>query len=103
MSQSPEIEPEVSSLDSDQPYIRALTEANSMINRGASFSGNERNCFFTNTGNGFVETASIMGIDFPDDGRAVARVDWDNNGDQDLWITNCIAIARTPRQLDRKE
>ena len=88
MSQSPEIEPEVSSLDSDQPYIRALTEANSMINRGASFSGNERNCFFTNTGNGFVETASIMGIDFPDDGRAVARVDWDNDGDQDLWITN---------------
>ena len=89
MSQSPETEPQIESLDSDLPYILALNKANGMINRGASFSGNERNCFFTNIGDfQFADTSSVTGLDFPDDGRAVARVDWDGDGDQDLWVTN---------------
>jgi len=31
------------------------------------------------------------GFDFPDDARAVASVDWDHDGDLDLWITNRTA------------
>ncbi len=29
-----------------------------------------------------------MGLDFPDDGRAVGICDWDNDGDADLWLAN---------------
>ena len=31
------------------------------------------------------------GFDFPDDARAVASVDWDHDGDLDLWVTNRTA------------
>jgi len=32
--------------------------------------------------------SAVSGLDFPDDGRAVAAVDWDQDGDLDLWISN---------------
>ena len=32
--------------------------------------------------------SATSGLDYPDDGRAVAVVDWDHDGDQDLWISN---------------
>jgi len=60
-----------------------------MIDAGRSFSGNERNCVFLNTGDGRFATLSVAsGLDFPDDGRAVAMCDWDQDGDLDLWISN---------------
>lgn len=60
-----------------------------MIDAGRSFSGNERNCFFLNTGDGEFATSSAgSGLDFPDDGRAVAVCDWDHDGDLDLWVSN---------------
>jgi peroxiredoxin len=56
---------------------------------GRSWSGNERNCCFLNLGNDrFCEMAPAAGLDFLQDGRAVALVDWDHDGQLDLWITN---------------
>ena len=60
-----------------------------MILEGRSFSGRERNRLFlgTPTGN-FADASAVTGIDFPDDGRGVATLDWDHDGDLDVWITN---------------
>lgn len=65
-----------------------------MIAEGRSFSGRERNCCFLNTGASpaaggrFANISAVSGLDFPDDGRAAALVDWDQDGDLDVWISN---------------
>ena len=65
-----------------------------MIVEGRSFSSHERNCVFLNTGAAdaakgrFANISSVSGLDYPDDARAVALVDWDHDGDQDMWISN---------------
>lgn len=59
-----------------------------MIAKGGSWSGHERNCCFLNTGQEkFANVSSVSGLDFPDDGRCVAPVDWDGDGDLDLWLS----------------
>ena len=69
---------------------RAGRELGRMIVEGRSFSGNERNCVFLNTGEAtaakgrFANVSAVSGLDFPDDARAVALVDWDHDGDEDL-------------------
>ena len=89
MSQSPENEPDLATVEASEPYLQSLVRINDMINRGASLSGNERNCLFLNTGNlRFANASAVTGFDLPDDARAVASVDWDGDGDQDLWVTN---------------
>jgi tetratricopeptide (TPR) repeat protein len=60
-----------------------------MLRQGRSFSGHERNCVFLNLRRGdFATLSATSGLDFPDDGRAVSLVDWDHDGDLDLWIAN---------------
>lgn len=60
-----------------------------LLREGKSFSGRERNCVFLNNGQSqFANISVVSGADFPDDGRAVASVDWDQDGDLDLWIHN---------------
>ena len=65
-----------------------------MMHEGRSFSSHERNCCFLNTGAApagggrFANISAVSGLDFPDDGRAVALVDWDHDGDLDMWISN---------------
>ena len=39
----------------------------------------------------FANASAISGLDFPDDGRSVAVVDWDHDGDVDLWFRNRTA------------
>ena len=39
------------------------------------------------TGQGFANASSISGLDLPDDARAIAATDWDNDGDVDLVVT----------------
>lgn len=62
-----------------------------LVRKGASWSGHERNCCFLNTGGRFASVSHISGLDFPDDGRAVAVSDWDQDGDLDLWFRNRTA------------
>ncbi len=60
-----------------------------LIRSGKSFSGRERHCCFLNTGTApFANVSAISGLDLPDDGRAIAQVDWDFDGDLDYWIVN---------------
>ena len=62
---------------------------NTMLKSGRSLSGHERNCCFLNTRGGrFADISSSANIDFDDDGRVLAVVDWDQDGDQDFWIAN---------------
>lgn len=57
--------------------------------QGRSFSGRERNCCFLNTRTErFATISALSGLDFPDDGRAIGVVDWDHDGDLDLWMAN---------------
>jgi thiol-disulfide isomerase/thioredoxin len=75
--------------DSTQNNTNSQRQLSEMMDAGRSFSGNERNCCFLNIGNGtFADISGISGLDYPDDGRAIATTDWDNDGDLDLWISN---------------
>jgi hypothetical protein len=54
-----------------------------------SWNGRERNAAYVNLGGArFVECSSALGIDFIDDSRLVAPMDWDDDGRVDLWIRN---------------
>ena len=65
-----------------------------MFGEGRSFSGHERNCCYLNPGQSpaaegrFANISAASGIDYPDDARALALVDWDQDGDLDLWASN---------------
>ncbi len=74
-----------------------MSQLADMLRQGASFSGKERNCLYLNLGDSpaaegrFACVSAASGFDFPDDARAIAVVDWDLDGDLDLWITNRTA------------
>lgn len=73
-------------------YLQGWFALHELVNRGRSFSGYERNCVFLNTDNAaFTDVSGVSGADFPEDGRGAATVDWDLDGDLDLWITNRTA------------
>jgi tetratricopeptide (TPR) repeat protein len=79
-------------LDGSDGYLKNFDALAAMISRGRSFSGHERNCVFLNTGDDrFSDVSSAIALDFIDDGRALAMVDWDHDGDLDLWIANRTA------------
>jgi hypothetical protein len=57
--------------------------------REVSFSGWETNPFFHNLGGGkFANLTAALGTALTDDGRAVAAMDLDRDGDQDLVVHN---------------
>ena len=89
MSQTPQ---EAAKIDNEHPYAKAAAQLNKLIRGGRSLSGHERNCFFLHLkGTSFANTSSVSGFDFDDDGRAVAKCDWDLDGDLDFWIANRTA------------
>ena len=60
-----------------------------LMRQGWSFSGHERHCVYLNVdGKRFANVSGVSGLDIPDDGRGLARVDWDHDGDLDFWISN---------------
>ena len=60
-----------------------------LVRNGHSWSGNERNRFFRNSADGyFHEMSHLAGLDQAEDGRALAIVDWDQDGRLDLWYRN---------------
>ena len=59
------------------------------IRQGRSFSGHEPHCVFLNTHTPrFADISASSGLNLDDDGRAVGQVDWDQDGDLDVWIVN---------------
>ena len=93
MSITPDKAPEtLLASDPNALFLQRTDEINELLDSGASLSGHERNCFFLNTGQGKFATASATsGFDFYDDARAVARTDWDHDGDIDLLFANRTA------------
>ena len=89
MSPSPLTE-ELPGPDEGDAYAEGWAALNKLLRRGFSWSGRERHAAFLNIGRGesFAETSRASGLDFPDDGRALASCDWDFDGDEDLFITN---------------
>ncbi|MCA9151090.1 MAG: ASPIC/UnbV domain-containing protein [Planctomycetales bacterium] len=78
-------------------YIDSWRSVIHLVRSGFSWSGHEKNCVFLNCtpqSNGtqsspqFVSAAAVSGLDLPDDGRAMALVDWDGDGDLDVWLHN---------------
>lgn len=78
-------------------YVERSQVLNTMLREGRSWSGRERNCCFLNTGLDpqqagaipwFANISAVSGLDFLDDGRAMVPVDWDHDGDLDLWTSN---------------
>lgn len=73
--------------DEARPRIGSLLQQ--LIRSGRSFSGRERHCFFLNTRTPrFANASACSGLDLADDGRGAAIVDWDFDGDLDLWLSN---------------
>ena len=75
--------------DAAREYLAGFRAVDRLILEGSSLSGRERNCVFLNTGSRrFGNVSAISGLDFPDDGRAIATLDWDHDGDLDVWQVN---------------
>ncbi len=74
--------------DESAAYRTGWLAINRLVRQGFSWSGHERNCFYLNVGDGFVRADAVSGLDFDDDGRSAAAVDWDGDGDLDLLVTN---------------
>ena len=78
-------------------YQQGWKALNRLLHENRSFSGRERHCVFLNTGGShegqgrFANISAVSGLDFPEDGRAVAACDWDFDGRLDLWLTNRTA------------
>ena len=73
-------------------YLQAWDAIGELLDAGRSWSGRERNGCFLNTADGrFVSISGLAGLDQDDDSRAVAIVDWDRDGDLDLWMSNRTA------------
>jgi peroxiredoxin len=70
-------------------YGASWAALNKLLRRGYSWSGREENCAFLNlAGDGFANVSSASGFGYPDDARGMALVDWDGDGDQDVFLTN---------------
>ncbi|MGI8603993.1 MAG: ASPIC/UnbV domain-containing protein [Verrucomicrobiales bacterium] len=102
MAQSPE---RSSDLAAGSEYLKSWDALGALIAQGHSFSGRERNCAFLNLGathndplgtsNAQIPTfacaAGALSLDQMDDSRSVIPVDWDGDGDLDLWYGNRTA------------
>ena len=91
-------------------YVAAWGSAVGLVARERSFAGNERNTALLNCGDGrFADVSAPSGLDFREDGRGLALVDWDQDGDLDLWLRNrtgprlrLMLNAGDPRQTGQR-
>lgn len=86
MSRSPQAE---RAQDALEEYVASWQGIYRLMREGHSWSGRERNQVFLNCGGDrFADVSAVTGLDFLDDGRAFGAVDWDHDGDLDLWLHN---------------
>ncbi len=104
MSQSPtDLGSDRQSLARRERYITAWKTVAELLENGRTFSGYERNCAFLNTaGPRFAEISAISGFDLLADSRAAALVDWDRDGDLDVWLTHRTGPRATYLQNDSR-
>ena len=63
-----------------------------VMGSGSSWARRERNCVYLSLGGvRFADASYVSGGDFPDDSRAVAAVDWDDDGRLDLMLKSRTA------------
>jgi len=75
--------------------------AKEMYRQGLSFNGNERSKLFLGSGDGsFEDLSNLCGADSPLDGRGLLTVDFDADGDLDLFVHN---LQRERHSLYRNE
>lgn len=77
--------------DAKNPEVQnryAEAEASGRLGPDISFSGNEANPLFHNTGSGFAEIGTTMGISRTEDSRGFVLVDLDGDGAQDVVLHN---------------
>ncbi len=87
--------------DGQDDYIGGWRDLYAQVDAGSSWSGRERHCAFLNVGTSrFANVAAVSGIDVLDDGRGLTPVDWDHDGDLDLWFSN--RTGPTLRLLDNR-
>ncbi len=67
-------------------YERGWNEINQRIREGDSWAGHEANVFYTMTDGRATERSAESGIDFADDSRAFAFVDFDGDGNVDILL-----------------
>jgi tetratricopeptide (TPR) repeat protein len=84
--------------DGVMAYKLAYAAMSELLFSGKSLSGRERNSLFLNVGNRrdgmpgkFANVSFLSGFGVNDDTRGVAMVDWDQDGDLDVWLTNRTA------------
>ncbi|MDH3628135.1 MAG: tetratricopeptide repeat protein [Acidobacteriota bacterium] len=84
-------------------YTSGWAQINEFLREGRNWSGNERNVVLLNTGSErFADISAVSGLDFVDDARGQASVDWDQDGDLDFWLRNRTA-PRVRLMLNRGE
>ncbi len=70
-------------------YEQGWNAINELIRSDGTWSGNERNVFYANNGDGtFSDVSAAVGLDFVEDGRSVALADFDHDGRLELFVKN---------------
>ena len=93
LSQSPlTVANDLASSTQTQKYLDGWKALGALLHSGRSLSGGERNCAFLNTGQPrFADVSSVFNLDHRSDSRGFAQLDWDGDGDLDIWMTNRTA------------
>ena len=73
----------------DKEYTGRWTDIGRLMLDGWSWSGRERDVVHMNRGGArFADISAASGLDFAEDGRALAACDWDSDGRVDLILRN---------------
>ena len=74
---------------SSQQYEQGWNAINELIRADGTWSGYERNVFYANNRDGsFSDVASVIGLDFVEDGRSFALADFDHDGRLEIFLKN---------------